>query len=76
MKSLNVRKLLFFLLVSASLCSYIYMNITELEQGTVLNEKEESSYFEEEVKQDAILPDVRILQKVIETGRRILPSSR
>ena len=76
MKNLNARKLLFLFLIVASICSYTYMNValtdTEMAYGT----EEELDMFEEEIQKDAILPDVKILQKVIETGRRFLPATR
>ena len=76
MKSLNARKIFFSLLVAASLCSYGYLNTIGANHESVVDQSEELNYFEEEVQKDVILPDVKILQKVIETGRRIIPSSR
>ncbi len=76
MKSLNARKLLFLFLIVASIGSYTYMNVTAPDLALVYGSQDNMDLFEEEVKKDAMLPDVRILQKVIETGKRILPPSR
>ncbi len=76
MKNLNARKLLFLFVIVASICSYTYMNVAETNTEMVYGTEEELEMFEEEIQKDAILPDVRILQKVIQTGRRFLPATR
>lgn len=74
MKKLNTRSTLFLLLIVASLVSYIYLNTITVEtiEETHTNELELE---EAEEQQNIILPDVQLLKKVVDTGRRFLPAS-
>lgn len=74
MKKLNTRSTLFILLVVASLASYIFLNTVTIEY-TEEAQTNELELEEEEVQQNIILPDVQLLKKMIDTGKRFLPAS-
>ena len=77
MKKSSTRTVLFSLLISASIGSYIYLNslsspMVSFEQTTDLEE------FEEDIESndaEIILPDIHLVKKVIETGKRLIPAS-
>ena len=77
MKKSSTRTVLFCLLIAASIGSYIYLNslsspMVSFEQTTDLEE------FEEDIESndaEIILPDIHLVKKVIETGKRLIPAS-
>ncbi len=74
MKKSSTRTVLFCLLIAASLGSYIYLNSLSVqsvpyEQAAIEEEDMESGDAE------IILPDIQLLKKVVETGRRLIPAS-
>ena len=77
MKKSSTRTVLFCLLIAASIGSYIYLNslsspMASFEQTTDLEE------FEEDIESndaEIILPDIHLIKKVVETGKRLLPAS-
>ena len=80
MKKLNSRSILFILLVAASIVSYIYLNTVSVEnlQSTAEIEAVEADKELEGLdaqQKEIFLPDVRILKKAIDTGRRLIPAS-
>ena len=77
MKKSSTRTVLFCLLIAASIGSYIYLNslsspMVSFEQTTDLEE------FEEDIESndaEIILPDIHLVKKIIETGKRLIPAS-
>lgn len=78
MKKENTRTILIALLIAASLGSYIFLNTRSSNvETTPSTELAKENAVEEEVdgQQEIILPDVRLLKKAIETGKKLLPAS-
>ena len=78
MKKSIARTILFTVLVFASIFSYIYINTT----GTATSElrpwvEQEKGTLEEieEADPELILPDIHLLKKLVESGKRFLPAS-
>ena len=77
MKKSSTRTVLFCLLIAASIGSYIYLNslsspMVSFEQTTDLEE------FEEDIESndaEIILPDIHLVKKINETGKRLIPAS-
>ncbi|MCB0559250.1 MAG: hypothetical protein H6573_18025 [Lewinellaceae bacterium] len=77
MKKSSTRTVLFSLLISASIGSYIYLNslsspMVSFDQAAGVEEYEEDI---ESNDAEIILPDVHLIKKVIETGKRLIPAS-
>lgn len=83
MKKLTTRTLLVALMVAASLGSYVYLNTLTPSVTTPSSDETidvQSNELKEEIQEQAkevevSLPDVMLLQKVIEIGKRFLPAS-
>ena len=81
MRKLSTRSVLLVLLVVASICSYIYLNtVTVSSPGTsASNDPEIENVSEmdeiESEQQELVLPDVQMIKKILETGKRLIPSS-
>lgn len=74
MKKLNTRSTLFLLLIVASLVSYIYLNTITIDHKAD-NSPDEIELEEADAQQHIILPDVQLLKKAVDAGRRLLPAS-
>lgn len=75
MKKSITRTVLFSLLMGASIGSYIYLNSLSpvpFEQPVTEKEYEEDA---ESGDAEVILPDIHLIKKVVETGRRLIPAS-
>ena len=78
MKKSTVRTAFFTLLAAASLLSYIYLNSTYTASGNAVPDGDPETELIEELKEpetEVVLPDVRLLKKVVETAERFLPAS-
>ena len=77
MKKKPIQVLILSLLVAASFSAYVYLNVAQMEYQGTPDEGAESTLFQEleDGQEKAILPDVRLLKKAAEVGKRILPSS-
>lgn len=76
MKRSKTHLILFVVVVVASLASYIFLNNTRPSQAS--GDDMEQTEMEEDFDQGEtkiILPDVEMVKKVLETGRRLLPAS-
>lgn len=76
MKRSKTHIILFVIVVVASLASYIFLNNAQPAQ--VNSENMEQTDMDEDFEQretKMILPDVEMVKKVLETGRRLLPAS-
>lgn len=78
MRKLTARTVVVFLLATMSLGSYIYLNTVTPNSDPLPSDNK----LEAEVKEleslenvDAGLPDILLLKKVIEIGKRIVPAS-
>ena len=73
----KVQVLLLSLIVAASLSSYIYLNISNLRyQGSEDPKKEQSLLQDLDASTDnTIMPDVRLLKKAADLGRKVLPGN-
>ena len=77
MKKSSTRTVLFCLLIAASFGSYVYLTslssqALSFEQAAELEEYDEGL---ESNDADIILPDIHLLKKVVETGKRLIPAS-
>ncbi|MEN0006135.1 MAG: hypothetical protein AAF798_18435 [Bacteroidota bacterium] len=78
MKKLSTRTVLIILLVVASLSSYVFLSTRATSYTATPNtELTEEQAIQEEVdsEQEIILPDVQLLKKAIEAGKRLVPTS-
>ena len=78
MKKVNARTVFVALLIVASFCSYIYLNTVEVEAPSPAASTEIEIEELDEVDgtpKEVVLPDVQLLQKIIESGKRLLPTS-
>jgi hypothetical protein len=75
MKKSTTRSLLFIVLLAASIGAYAFLNVASynLTGSTTAEQQEEQLHESEEVK--LVLPDVRLIKKVVEHGQRLLPAS-
>lgn len=80
MKKVNTRSILLTTLILASALSYIYLNTVTIPDTSKVVESKEA--VQEDVKtevdgeqKELILPDVQLLKKVVQTGKRFLPAS-
>ncbi len=81
MKKLSTRFFLILFIIIASFCSYIYLNTVSVDklessvgkQPMLVEEKDNSG--PDEKKNQISLPDVRLVKKVVEAGKRFLPAS-
>lgn len=75
MKKSTTRSLLFIVLLAASISAYAFLNVASynLISSTTAEQQEEQLHESEEVK--LVLPDVRLIKKVVEHGQRLLPAS-
>ena len=76
MKKISTRSIFTILLIAASLGAYLYLQHVSIHispgqnyQETVVVEEENESSTSE-----IILPDVQLLKKVVETGKRFIPA--
>ncbi len=75
----NTRLVLVLILAAASFASYLYLNSRTFDKVTTTDAVEASSSEEDaesELKAPGkgILPDVYLLKKVVETGKRLMPN--
>ena len=70
MKKENIKFLLFALLLSASVGSYVFLNTTAAtqEQGALQT-------IPEDVEEGTIMPDAMFIIKVMDKARQLLPAS-
>ena len=69
MKKLNIRIIILTLFAIASIGSYTYMNhISQVQQPTPLYSPAEE---EEMQEKEIFLPDVELMNKIIEAGKRL-----
>jgi len=70
MKKENIKFLLFALLLSASIGSYVFLNTTAVpqEQGALQS-------IPEDVEEGTVMPDAMFIIKVIDKARQLLPAS-
>lgn len=77
---MNTRIVLFAFLAVVSIASHWYLNSSVathtssdlLQQPATLNQSSEEEYEDESPR--PVLPDVHLLRKVVETGRRLIPA--
>lgn len=78
MRKSTTRTVVVLLLVSTSLGSYIFLN-TVSPKSVEPSSDEQTEQKANELKAlenvDAVLPDVMLLKKIIEVGKRIVPAS-
>lgn len=82
MKKITARTVLLTLLVAASLASYIFLNTTSSgNSAEVIPLGQSSTELLEDIEdldrpeREILLPDVHLLKKVVESGKRFLPAS-
>ncbi len=74
MKSSKSRNILFSLVLIASISSYLYINSVETNANIKCEAKK--SLVDEEDKNSSELPDVKLIKKIIETGKQLVPAAR
>ena len=81
MRKFSTRSVLFALLVVTSICSYIYLNTVNVDSGNTApsgtTEIENSKELDEMENQkgELVLPDIQVIKKILETGKRLIPAS-
>lgn len=75
MKKFNARSIFFVLLIATSFFSYVYINSVSIGGDVSENTEEVQAEPKEDEAQEILLPDVRLLKKMVETGKRFLPAS-
>ena len=72
MKKLSARYIILFFLITASLCSYIFLNSVQTSnEPALIGEKQETS-IESEEEGAIVLPDVTLMKKAYELGKRFI----
>ncbi|MCH2084377.1 MAG: hypothetical protein MK226_18410 [Saprospiraceae bacterium] len=76
MKKITTRTVIVVMLIVASLCSYIYLNTMEVStpMGVTTEQLEEQEL--SGTTNEMVLPDVKILERILESGKRLLPTSK
>ena len=73
----NTRLVLVILLAAASFASYLYLNSLQYENASTRTAEptaeEEMAESELKAPGNAILPDVYLLKKAVEAGKRLMP---
>lgn len=80
MKNLSTRTVLFCLLVAASLGSYIFLNFASVQDGSenIFSAESRVEQYEEDLEgseSHIVLPDVQLIKRIVETGKRLIPAS-
>ena len=75
MKKSSTRITLLAMLVFASLCSYVFLNTVSAKAISSNPDATEETIEMETDQQQLIMPDVELLKKVVESGKRLLPAS-
>ena len=74
----NTRIVLVTLLAAASFASYLYLNSIRHKNASSIEEATASEAVESELKNltpdKALLPDVYLLKKALDTGKRLMPT--
>jgi hypothetical protein len=74
MKKSTTRSLLFVLLLAVSIGAYAFLNVASYNLGSQTEAQQEQQLHEQE-EATLVLPDVRLIKKVVEHGKRLLPAS-
>ncbi len=79
MKKISTRSIILTLLIAASLGAYLYLQHASIHISPDQDSREmvQETMIEEETGTSAseiILPDVQLLKKVVETGKRFIPA--
>ena len=78
MKKMTTRTVIAVMLIVASLCSYIYLNTMEVAtpMGATTEQLDEQELNDMDgTPKEVALPDVEILERILESGKRLLPTS-
>ena len=78
MKKIGIRKLLFGLLIAASIASFIYINTVSIDVATTETSDTMEHVEEQEAQSDnssMVLPDVELVKRLIEKTTRFVPST-
>ncbi|MFN7115909.1 MAG: hypothetical protein ACK4TA_03870 [Saprospiraceae bacterium] len=77
MRKVTTRTVVVMLLATMSLSSYVFLNTVTPKSSTPANDKVESEANELKALEnvDIMLPDVMLLKKIYEVGKRIVPAS-
>lgn len=75
MKKSNFRTFLMIFAIVASVASYTFINTRQI-NTPVINTNVTTELPNDENKEDAILPEVQLVKKILQKGREILPATR
>ncbi|MEQ8706871.1 MAG: hypothetical protein RIC19_23265 [Phaeodactylibacter sp.] len=78
MKKPNTRTVIFSLALAASISAYTFLNVVSTQLDIVEDAAIEEMDYEDRVESESgsvVLPDVRLIKKVFEVGKRFLPAS-
>ena len=76
MKNNKLRTLLFCLIMAASIGSYLYINTIQLSNTHVKCEAKQELTDVENNESNSELPDIKILKKIIEKGKKLIPATQ
>lgn len=78
MKKPNTRTVIFSLALAASISAYTFLHVASTQlsigEGTAVEEVDYEDRLESE-SGSVVLPDVRLIKKAFEVGKRFLPAS-
>jgi len=74
MKKHKVSALLFGLLILCSVGAFTYLNVVTPLNGHSNNDEQVHTTTHMEEMEKSVLPDVKFIQKAVETGKRFIPA--
>lgn len=74
MKKSNFRTFLLILAIIASIASYAFINTRQVPKNVKCNASAELP--KEENIEDAILPEVQLVKKILQKSREVIPATR
>ena len=75
MKKSNFRTLLLICVIFASIVSYAFINTRQI-NPLQMNSEASTELPNDENQEDAILPEVQLVKKILQKSREILPATR
>ncbi len=74
MKKSNFRTFLLICIIFASIASYTFINTRQV-QNLNMDSNVSTEIPNDENREDAILPEVQLVKKILQKGREILPAT-
>ena len=75
MKNNKIRNLLLSGIICCSIFSFYYINSSQTDFGSTEKTNTDTVENEEDKKSEILLPDVKVIKAILETGKKLLPNS-